>query len=243
MIKSLISPKALLLALCAVGAMSGGTLTVTAINPLPPLSSYITDGLGNPVGPYQLTTSTGNLTVTCLDVALESGPGTMPYQAYQTTAFQAANTVETQTYTAGKTTVYEQEAYLFSLLLAASNQTTQKEIQDAIWAVTNSSFLATLNSHNVSGNSDYTQAHGALVYYNLVTGMSQANLESTVNQNNYTILSEVPGSGPTNSGQNQEFIYFNNGTTSAPEPATVGMLGLSLVAFGLFGKRFVKNGK
>jgi len=233
----------LTLALCAAGIMSAGTITVTAINPLPPLNNYKTDGLNNAIGPYQLTTSIGNLTVTCLDIALETGSSTTPYNAYQTTAFQAANTTETQTYTPGTTLLYEQEAYLFSQLLTASNTTTQAEIQDAIWALANSSFHSTLNSHNVIGNSDYTQAHGALAYYNSVTGMSQTQLQNAVDQNDYVILSQVPGSGPQGSN-NQEFIYYNpDGPSPSPEPASIGLMGGALLVFGVFGRRFLKSEK
>jgi hypothetical protein len=175
--------------------------------------------------------------VTCLDLNLDTGPSNTPYTAYQTTTYSAANTTETQTYTPGKTKLYEQQAYLFSELIGTSNVTTQGYIQDAMWALADSAFLSKLNTDSISGP-DKTQAQDALNYYNAVIAMSQSSLESALNQSDYTILSEVPGSGPSGSAQNQEFIYDSpGGGPTAPEPASLSLMGGALMALGLLSRR------
>lgn len=207
---------------CA-GLLSAGTIDVNSIQPATG-AGYQQDQYGPYIGPYQLNTSIGELLVMCINLQYGVNP---PYTANVTAVSEIPQTPLT-TYLSNRT-VYEEEVYLFTLIANAPDLTTQGEIQDAAWALTDSAFYNTLvNTKNV-------RSQASLDLYNQVTNMaSTGSLATALDYSQFDVISNTAGAG----SDTQEFIF--DGTTT-PEPASAGVLGLSLLVFSLLLRRLNRN--
>jgi PEP-CTERM motif len=213
-----------LLLLGCAGLLSATTINVNSIQPATG-AGYQQDQYGEYIGPYQLNTSIGPLQIMCIDLQYGVNP---PFTAYVTPVSNIPTSPQT-TYLADQT-IYEQETYLFSLIVNAPNLTTQAEIQDAAWALNDSSFYQTLVSTN------NTQSLASLSYYNQVANMSAGSLAPAFDYSKYDVISNTAGAG----SNTQEFIYLDP-TAATPEPASVGLMGFSLLGFGLLIKSANRN--
>ncbi len=210
-----------LLILSCAGLLSAGTINVNSIQPAIG-AGYQQDQYGEYIGPYQLNTSIGSLLIMCINLQYGVNP---PYTAYLTPVSDIPESPLT-TYLANQT-LYEEESYLFSLIVNASDLTTQAEIQDAAWALNDNSFYQTLV------NTNDAQSLASLNYYNQVANMvSVGSLATAFDYSKYDVISNTAGAG----SNTQEFIYLDP-PTATPEPASIALMGFSLLGFGLLLKR------
>jgi hypothetical protein len=214
----------LLLLLGCAGVLSADTINVNSIQPATG-AGYQQDQFQEYIGPYQLDTSIGSLLIMCINLQYGVNP---PYTAYVTPVSNIPTSPQT-TYLANAT-LYEEETYLFSLIVSAPNLITQAEIQDAAWALNDSSFDQTLVSKN------NTQSQASLAYYNLAVNMVSGGSLANAFYSGYDVISNTAGVD----SNTQEFIYHDP-PAATPEPASVALMGFSLVGFGLLLKRVNRN--
>jgi hypothetical protein len=215
-----------LLLLGCTGLLSAGTIDVDSIQPATG-AGYQQDQYGSYIGPYQLNTSIGDLLVMCMNLQYGVNP---PYTANLTPVSNIPESPLT-TYASDRTT-YEEETYLFTLIMNAPDVTTQGEIQDAAWAVTDIAFYNTLVS------TDNARSQASLdIYSNVVNMASNGSLATALNYSLYDVISNTAGVG----SDTQEFIYLD--PTSTPEPASVGVTGVVLLGFALLLKRISRRNR
>jgi hypothetical protein len=213
-----------LLLLGCAGLLSATTINVNSIQPATG-AGYQQDEYGEYIGPYQLNTSIGPLLIMCINLQYGVNP---PYTAYLTPVSDIPASPQT-TYLANKT-IYEEETYLFSLIVNAPDLITQAEIQDAAWALNDQGFDQTLVNKND------TQSLASLAYYNQAVNMVSGDSLANAFYSGYDVISNTAGVG----SNTQEFLYHDPPATT-PEPASVALMGFSLVGFGLLLKRANRN--
>jgi len=199
--------------LCLSAVLSATPVSVSLVNAgVPALSAY-----GDLVGPYTLSVNGKTMAAMCMDdfLVVNTGDSWMA----NITAVNSANLGDTylgnggsqvifgQTYNSGQ--IYRAEAYLFSLITQAGAD--RANIQEAAWALTDSSTLArVVSSHNTA----------VQTFIQAATQHS-----STFNASLYSIVTQT---GNLNNHSKQEFMI-----ASAPEPASCALLGGSLFALGM----------
>ena len=213
-----------LLLLSCASLLPAATISVNSIQPAT-AAGYQSDQFGHYIGPYQLNTSIGSLQVMCIDLFYGVNP---PYTAYVTPIGNIPTSPLT-TYLSDQT-IYREEAYLYSLIVKASDLTTQAEIQDAAWALTDSGFLAQLQSTHDA------QSIASLAYLNNVLTMQPTALAAALNFTLYDVITNTAGVG----SNTQEFIYLDP-HSATPEPASLGLMGGSLLGLGLLIRRSRRN--
>lgn len=216
--------KYVLLLLSCAGLLSAGTINVNSIQPATG-AGYQQDQYGEYIGPYQLNTSIGSLMIMCINLQYGVNP---PYTAYLTPVSDIPTSPQT-TYLANKI-IYEEETYLFSLIVNAPDLITQAEIQDAAWALNDQSFDQTLVKQND------TQSLASLAYYNQAVNMVSGDSLGNAFYSGYDVISNTVGVG----SNTQEFIYHDP-PAATPEPASLALMGFSLLGFGLLLKRANRN--
>lgn len=214
-----------ILLLSCAGLLSAATIDIYSIQPATG-AGYQSDQFGHYIGPYQLNTSLGSLQVMCIDLMYGVNP---PYTAYNTRISEIPTSPLT-TYAADPAT-YQEESYLYSLIVGATNLTTQAEIQDAAWALTDNSFLTQLQ------NTSNAQATASLGYVNTVLAMhTNGSLPTALDYTSYRVVSNTAGAG----SDTQEFI-FRGASSLAPEPASMGLMGASLLGLSFLIRRARRN--
>jgi PEP-CTERM motif len=214
-----------LLLLCCSGLLTATTINVNSIQPAT-AAGYQSDQFGHYIGPYQLNTSIGSLQIMCIDLFYGVNP---PYTAY-VTPISDVPTSPLTTYLSSQT-IYEEEVYLYSLIVKAPDLTTQAEIQDAAWALTDSSFLTQLQNTN-----DARATASLTDLTNVLTMQTNGTLATALNYALYDVITNTAGVG----SNTQEFIYLDP-RSATPEPASLGLMGASLVGLGLILRRVKRN--
>ncbi len=213
-------PKYALLLLGCTGLLSAATINVYSIQPAT-AAGYQQDPYGGVIGPYLLNTSIGDMLVMCMDLPYGVNP---PYTGYATPVSDIPTSPLT-TYSSNRT-IYEEETYLFAQIITAPNLATQGEIQDAAWALTDSAF------YNLLLKTNDAQSQASLKFYDQVTDMATGgSLGRALNYSVYDVISNTAGVG----SDTQEFIYQDAPPVS--EPASISLMGASLLGFGLLLQR------
>lgn len=173
------------------------------------------------VGPYTLTINGVTTPAMCVDDFVEDNIGDQ--WSANVTGANSSDFSNTYLGNAGETIdgqpytsaqIYNAEAYLFSLIIKPGAD--QADIQEAAWVIMDSS------------NPTYANKPGVQSYL-----VAAANNSPSFNSSGFSIVSDVNKFGA------QEFIV----ATPTPEPATIALLGGSLLAFGAVRLRRSKRSK
>jgi hypothetical protein len=213
-----------MLFVAGVFQLSAGTLKVTLVG-----ANGQTDSSGNLISPYNITMGAAPTVAYCDDFANEDSVGeTYTVNVTNLASGNLSNTryggiSQTLATAHGAQTYDGQQLYEMAAWLTTefgSNTTTNGEIQDTIWDLFNP-------------NAGDPTVHPPVPGTNTFLFASEANY-SSVDAANFNILTNtgpVTLSGP---GQTQELIV-------APEPSTILLLGLGLMAIGVGGRRAMKR--
>ena len=188
--------------LASVLALAGpitGPTTVTLVN----AGDSVSDG-SDYVGPYTLAVDGKNYAAMCVDFNDESYIGAS--WTANLTDLDSSNFSKTylgQGKNSGAT--YQEEAYLFSMLLATHDPATRIDIQHAAWYVTDPAY----------GLTPGAQTELAIAANNYGSKAFQATLED------FEIVSGIN----TGLGRQQEFIV----EAQTPEPRSLAMIGAGLL--------------
>jgi hypothetical protein len=188
------------------------------------------------VGPYNFTLTSGSqsqqVQLICDDAASEVYAGES--WNVTTATFPSLNNIKFPG--ANQTQSYEEIAWLVQQMYAnIGNPQTVGDIQFAIWDI----FDPGVSSNDPWGTlSSADQA-------NVQNWLTQAGMPGNYSSGNYSnivIYTPVPGSQPTQYGSPQE--YFGLGTPVAtPEPGTLALLGIGLIAMCTIGQRRLNLGR
>lgn len=185
-------------ALSLAGPINGPT-NVTLVN----AGDGVNDG-SYYVGPYTLAIDGKNYAVMCIDFLNDSTVGTSWMANF--TSLNSTDFSETYLGAGGNTAkLYDEEAYLDSMLMGTKDPTQRIDIQHAAWYVTDNSYGLNAGASN--------ELDIALANYN------SSSFQSTLG--NYEIVSGVR----TGSGREQEFIVG----VAIPEPRSLAMIGAGLL--------------
>jgi PEP-CTERM motif len=139
--------------------------------------------------------------------------------------------------------LYQELAWLFTQLVTQTNATIKQGIQDAAWDLTSTGGPA----DDLADAKVWIAA--AVNDYNKTSGIAPVSVDGTavtvINPaySNWMILTDPDSVNKPAGGGNQEFLAYYNTTSpgdppsAAPEPASFGLLGGGLFAFGTFATR------
>ncbi len=213
----------------AVGQLAASSVTATFIG-----ANGQTDASGNLISPYYGTIDSGSgadpVVLYCDDFANQVSPGQV-WTANVTSLSDSLDntntrygsitqTLETQTGTAqyNGLELYEMAAYLTTQLVVGAPQS--GDVQDTIWDLFNP------NAGNGASNPPLPSTESYLYAAEASIG--------TLNYSAFSILTN-PNPTLTGAGQVQEFILVT------PEPSTVFLLGLGLIAIPAAARRFSRR--
>jgi hypothetical protein len=220
--------KAILMGALAFAALatqlSAGTVSVTFIG-----ANGQKDSAGNLISPYTASVNGVNTTIYCDDFANHVSNGET-YTANVTnlgsgnlslTRYGAiSNTLATQS---GKGTFDSQQLYEMAAWLTTQfspNSSAGGDIQDTIWDLFNPAGNPSVKPPAPSSNAWLFAA--------------ETNY-SSINASSFSILTNT-GATLSGTGQVQEFIMGTN-VAQAPEPASMGLLGLGMIFLSIVGRR------
>jgi len=178
---------------------------------------------------------------TNIGAAAAANPSTDPWS---NTRFGASNA--NTAYPVG-TTLYEEIAWLFTQGMQAGESTlNQDAIAEAVWLMTDPSGSPEATASNTGSNLTYLEwIADAEDYYNKTAAQTPTQF-TTVNYNDWYVLTAPAAAGNTGGTGTQEFLAYittappesSQGTMSpTPEPGTFLLLGAGLLAAGLWGQR------
>lgn len=196
----------------ALGAPINGPTTVKLVNAGGALDSNSYD-----IGPYTLAIDGKDYAVMCIDFKDDSRVGS----SWRANFTDLASTIFSKTYLGNgrnTATIYDEEAYLFNMLLSTNDETQRTNIQHAAWSLTDPAYE--LNS-------------GAKQDVKL----AEENCDSKAFQStlaDFEIISDVD----MGRGRNQEFIV----RAETPEPRSLALIGAGLLLItGLLRKMTIRQ--
>lgn len=205
-----------LLSFAAVAAAS--PVAVTYVNAGP---SNVVDSIGDYVGPYTLNINGTNVAAMCVDDFFYTH-GSWSADLTNVTSSNLSETylgnglvtIGGEKFSASS--IYLAETYLYSQIIRPGAD--RIDLQDAAWTL-----MDYATGHN---------PHSTNQTVNSILSNLPADIAS-FNASGYEILSEAnPGSRPE-----QEFIY------ATPEPASVGLMGATLLMLGLIRMKFKRRAR
>lgn len=162
------------------------------------------NGYGIP--PYQGTLNGQDALFYCVDFTHDITGNT----SWQVTVTDISSTADYSSTRLGSGTIYSEIAWLLDQSVASGNQTTQAELQWAVWSF--------------SGGGDPYGTNSLLV------GEAQNAVANGFAPNNWNILTPIGSYG-------QEFLVDPPPPTNTPEPSSFLLLGIGLAALGIAGGR------
>lgn len=160
------------------------------------------NGYGIP--PYQGTLNGEDALFYCVDFTHDITGNT----SWQVTVTDISSTADYSSTRLGSGTIYSEIAWLLDQSVASGNQTTQAELQWAVWSF--------------SGGGDPYGTNSLLV------GEAQTAVANGFAPNNWDILTPVGSYG-------QEFLVDPPPPTNTPEPSSFVLLGIGLATLGIAG--------
>jgi len=247
--------------LLATGAWSvyGSTGTVYLNNEAGNQNTETYNGTTYPISPYGGTLGGSNIDLFCVDfaddtywgtswtvnvtdigTAAAANPNTSPWAGTRDGSANA-NTL----YPTG-TTLYEELAWLMTQSIAPGQTVANQDaIQEAAWLMTDPNETDLAHSTTSGTNLSYlTWIQDAQTYY--ADSASQTPTQFMApNYNDWYVLTDPAAAGNTGGKGLQEMLAYYTSTTpfnvgtmqSTPEPSTMALFGLALVAAGLSGRR------
>jgi hypothetical protein len=186
----------------AVGSPLQGTASVTLVN----AGDGVNDG-SYYVSPYTLDINGKNYAVMCVDFLDDSYIGASWTANF--TDLSPSTTDFSKTYvgqgenSSNAATIYQEEAYLYSMIVNTNDPTQRINIQHAAWSLTDPDYALDAGS----------EAELQIAEQNYDSPAFQSQLS------NYEVVSDI-----SQSGRQQEFLM-----SSAPEPGPVALLGAGLI--------------